>query len=56
MKYSMALGALAAGSFLFLKNCSFYVENGEKGIIFNRTKGVQTQVYDSGLHFYMPGI
>ena len=48
------LGLGLIGSGIFLTRFVFVIDGGERGVIFNRIKGVQNHVYGEGMHFRIP--
>jgi prohibitin 1 len=47
--------ALFFGS-LFFNKMLFYVDGGQRALIFDRFKGVKPDIKGEGLHFIIPGI
>lgn len=45
---SMLVGGIILSRFVFV------VDGGERGVIFDRIRGVQTKVYGEGMHFIVP--
>ena len=46
------IGLLLGG--LVLSRFVFVVDGGERAVIFDRIRGVQTKVYGEGMHFIIP--
>ncbi len=34
----------------------FVVDGGERALLYDKTRGIQTKVYGEGMHFYIPMI
>jgi prohibitin 1 len=54
-KIGAAGGALLVAS-VFLNKCVYFVDGGQRAMIFDRFKGVKTDVYGEGIHFVIPGL
>lgn len=48
------LGALCLGTGLVFTRFIFIVDGGERGVVFDRFRGVVEKVYGEGMHFMIP--
>ena len=52
----LAAGSAMIGCGVLLTRFFYTVDGGERGIIFDKFRGVRPKVYGEGMHFYVPGL
>ena len=52
----IALGGSIAGTYIFFKHFFFTVDGGERGVIFDKFRGVLPKIYGEGMHLMIPFI
>ena len=49
-----ATGSFIVGSMAFFKFFTYTVDGGQKGLIFDRLRGLREKLYGEGMHLYIP--
>lgn len=51
-----ALGSVGIFASFVLGQCVYFVDGGQRALVFDRFKGVREQVHGEGMHFVLPAL